>query len=164
MTTRNGRFCTLAPCVVLVLATALMSGCGDDANTESSPTGDTLSGGSDSAPQGTAANNGFSLVSADDAAALLEDPPTDLVILDVRTPDEYEEGHIEGSIMLDFYEADFADRLAELDTDVPYLVYCRSGNRSGQTSQLMAKLGFASVYDVDGGVIAWADSGLPLSK
>ena len=53
--------------------------------------------------------------------------------------------------------------LAELDPDVPYLLYCRSGNRSGQTRALMEQLGFSDVADVDGGVIAWADSGLPLT-
>lgn len=167
VTTPNRRLRTLTPGVVLVLIVALMSSCGSDGDndaTEFNPTRDTLSGEPDNAPQGTAARKGFGLVSPAGAAALLEDPPADLVILDVRTPDEYDEGHIEGSIMLDFYETDFADRLSELDPDVPYLVYCRSGNRSGQTTQLMEGLGFSTVYDVDGGVIAWTEAGLELEK
>lgn len=105
---------------------------------------------------------GIRLVSASEGAALQATPPSDLVILDVRTPEEYDEGHLDGAIMIDFYEEDFADQLAGLDPDVPYLLYCRSGNRSGQTAALMKELGFADVADVDGGVIAWGDAGLPL--
>jgi len=63
--------------------------------------------------------------------------------------------------MIDFYEDDFADQIADLDPDVPYLVYCRSGNRSGQTAAIMEELGFADVSDVDGGIVSWFDSGLP---
>ncbi|MCP5029322.1 MAG: rhodanese-like domain-containing protein [Actinomycetia bacterium] len=162
MTTRIRRTRTLALGAVLVLIVALMSGCGgdgDNPSTESGPTRDTLSGGPVNAAQ-----KGFSIIAPGTAARVLEDPPADLVILDVRTPDEYAEGHIEGSVLLDFYAADFAELLAGLDPEVPYLVYCRSGNRSGQTTQLMEGLGFSTVYDVDGGVIAWAEAGLDLSK
>ncbi len=64
--------------------------------------------------------------------------------------------------MIDFYRDDFADQLAELDKDVPYVVYCRSGNRSGQATSLMADLGFTDVAEVDGGIVAWANSGQAL--
>jgi len=83
-------------------------------------------------------------------------------VLDVRTADEFAEGHIEGAVMLDFYDPDFAAQIAELDPDVPYLLYCRSGNRSGQTTEIMDQLGFTDVADVDGGILAWADAGLPV--
>ena len=63
--------------------------------------------------------------------------------------------------MVDFYDDDFADQLADLDPDVPYLLYCRSGNRSGQTIGILEELGFADVADVDGGILAWNDAGLP---
>jgi len=52
--------------------------------------------------------------------------------------------------------------MAELETDVPYLLYCRSGNRSGQTVELMTDLGFTDVAEVDGGIVAWEASGLAL--
>lgn len=104
---------------------------------------------------------GLRLVSATEAAAIQTEPPSDLVVLDVRTPEEFESGHLDGAILLDFYEADFATRLADLDPDVPYLLYCRSGNRSGQTIQLMEQLGFTDVADVDGGIVAWGAAGLP---
>lgn len=101
------------------------------------------------------------LVSAVDGAAIQSDPPADLVILDVRTPDEFAEGHLEGAVLLDFYEDDFADELAALDPSVPYLLYCRSGNRSGQTAVLMEELGFTDVADVDGGIVSWTEAELP---
>ena len=108
------------------------------------------------------AGAGIRVVSPDDGKAILDDAPTDLVVLDVRTTEEFDEGHLEGATMLDFYAADFADRRAELDPDVPYLIYCRSGNRSGQTRQMMEELGFVDVADVDGGIVAWAGAGLPV--
>ena len=104
---------------------------------------------------------GVRLISAADGAAIAENPPEDLVILDVRTLEEFTEGHIEGATMLDFYESDFGERLALLDKDVPYLLYCRSGNRSGQTAAMMQQLGFSDVADVDGGIVSWLSTGLP---
>lgn len=109
----------------------------------------------------TSQTSGVRLVSAPQGAEIQSDPPADLVVLDVRTPEEFSEGHLEGAVMIDFYRDDFADELAELDPDVPYLLYCRSGNRSGQTAQLMKDLGFTDVADIDGGIVSWTDSNLP---
>ena len=114
-------------------------------------------------PDAAAEISGISTISVDDAAAITDNPPDDLVVLDVRTPEEFAEGHLEGAVLVDFYAADFAEQLAALDTDVPYLVYCRSGNRSGQALGVMEQLGFASAVDVDGGIVAWADAGLPVT-
>ena len=112
---------------------------------------------------GAAEISGISTISVDAAAAITDNPPDDLVVLDVRTPEEFAEGHLEGAVLVDFYAADFAEQLAALDTDVPYLVYCRSGNRSGQALGVMEQLGFASAVDVDGGIVAWTDAGLPVT-
>ena len=141
--------------IAIVAGLAVLTACGsDEPNTDS---------GSDATAAPTAeVATGFSTVSADDAAAVLADAPDELVVLDVRTPEEYAEGHLEGAVLVDFYDADFADQLGELDPDVPYLVYCRSGNRSGQTLPLMEQLGFGSASDIDGGILAWADAGLPI--
>jgi rhodanese-related sulfurtransferase len=106
---------------------------------------------------------GISTVSVDQAAAIVENPPDDLVVLDVRTPEEFAEGHLDGAVLVDFYATDFVDQLAALDTDVPYLVYCRSGNRSGETLGVMEQLGFSSAVDVDGGIVAWSGAGLPVT-
>ena len=84
------------------------------------------------------------------------------VVLDIRTPEEFIDGHVEGALNIDFYAADFADRIGNLDRDVVYLVYCRSGNRSGQAMQLFEDLGFAEVHELQGGILAWVQEGLPL--
>ena len=86
------------------------------------------------------------------------------VLLDVRTPEEYSEGHIAGSANVDFYEGEFADRIAELDRNAEYVVYCRSGNRSGQTTELMRELGFTNVTDIGGGIVEWQAAGLPIER
>jgi phage shock protein E len=136
-----------------VLVALALSACGSDS--ASSP---------DAVPASVApaAAAGIQLVQPDEAAATISSPPDDLVILDVRTPEEFADGHIDGAVMIDFYRDDFATELAKLDPDVPYVLYCRSGNRSGQTTALMTELGFSAVDDVDGGVIAWQGAGLPL--
>ena len=113
-------------------------------------------------PTESATAAGIRVVSPTDAAATIAAPPAGLVILDVRTQEEFDEGHIEGAVMLDFYRDDFAEELATFDPDVPYVLYCRSGNRSSQARAIMAELGFGSVEDVDGGIVGWQEAGLPL--
>lgn len=103
------------------------------------------------------------LVSPAEGAGIVDTPPEDLVILDVRTPEEFAEGHIDGAVLVDFYDEDFGEQLAALDPAVPYLVYCRSGNRSGQAMTMMQGLGFDDVADVDGGIIAWSAEGYEIS-
>lgn len=100
------------------------------------------------------------LVSPQEGAGIIEAESP--VVLDVRTPKEFDEGHVADAALIDFYEADFADRIAELDPDASYVVYCRSGNRSGQAVALMQELGFVDVADVDGGVVAWSEAGFDL--
>jgi phage shock protein E len=108
------------------------------------------------------ATTGIRQVSAERGADIQDAPPEDLVVLDVRTPQEFAEGHLDGAIMVDFYDADFADQLAELDPDVPYLLYCQSGNRSGQTTEIMKDLGFVDVAEIEGGILSWTEVGLPV--
>lgn len=85
-------------------------------------------------------------------------------ILDVRTPDEFNEGHIEGALNLDFYAASFKDDLDKLDKTKTYFVYCRSGNRSGQAMKMMETMGFKEVYNLSGGMVDWIAAGLPAVK
>jgi phage shock protein E len=85
-----------------------------------------------------------------------------VVILDVRTPGEFAEGYIEGSLNIDFQSGNFENEIATLDKDATYAVYCRSGNRSGQAVKIMHDAGFHNVYNLEGGVIDWANQGMPL--
>jgi len=142
-----------------LLAAGAVTGCGgSDSDSDSDGSSTTEQVATAGAPVGIAT------VSPEDADTVLADPPEDLVVLDVRTVEEFETGHIEGAVMLDFYRDDFQEQLSTLDPDVPYLVYCRSGNRSGQTLSMMQQLGFASAVDIDGGVVAWEQAGLPLVR
>jgi len=82
-----------------------------------------------------------------------------VVVLDVRTPEEFAEGHLEGAVNLDVSSPDFAAGLAELDPAATYAVYCRSGNRSQAAVQQMQGAGIDAVADLAGGIQAWAESG-----
>lgn len=117
-------------------------------------------GGSDAAsPVAEAAASAapaYGLVTSSEATALAASGVT---VIDVRTPEEFAEGHIEGAQLIDFYSATFERQIAALDPDGEYLVYCRSGNRSGQTIALMERYGIDQVWDLRGGVLA---GGLPL--
>ena len=85
-----------------------------------------------------------------------------IVTLDVRTPGEFNEGHIEGAQLIDFQSGNFENEIAALDKSKTYAVYCRSGNRSGQAVKVMREAGFKNLYNLNGGVIDWANAGLPL--
>lgn len=86
----------------------------------------------------------------------------DFVILDVRTRSEFDSGHIENAVNLDFYADTFEDDLDALDKTKTYLVYCRTGNRSGQATDIMRYLNFEEVYDMLGGISEWIASGYPV--
>ena len=88
----------------------------------------------------------------------------DFVIIDVRTPQEFAEEHIENATNIDFYSEAFQDMLNNLDKNKAYLIYCRSGGRSGNALNIMAELNFKEVYNVSGGIIAWNAEGLPTVK
>jgi rhodanese-related sulfurtransferase len=83
-------------------------------------------------------------------------------LIDVRTPDEYQAGRIAGAIDLNFYAADFQQQLGRLDRSKQYLIYCHTGNRSGQTLTIMQNLGFKNVEDIGGGIAAGVQQGLPI--
>jgi len=84
---------------------------------------------------------------------------SDIIVLDVRTPMEFAEGHLENAVNIDFQSGSFESEIASLDKSATYAVYCRSGNRSGQAVKVMADLGFTDLYDLDGGVIDWVAAG-----
>ncbi len=82
-----------------------------------------------------------------------------VTILDVRTPAEVAGGMIEGATHLDFRGPDFEQRLAQLNTDRTFLVYCASGGRSGRTAGLLSEHGAQRVFNLEGGYAAWKASG-----
>ncbi|MDD5210334.1 MAG: rhodanese-like domain-containing protein [Elusimicrobiales bacterium] len=87
------------------------------------------------------------------------------VFIDVRTPEEHAAGYIEKTdLVIDFKATDFKDKLSKLDRNVKYLIYCRSGHRSGLALAMMKDLGFAEYHDIEGGINAWTAAGLPVVK
>jgi rhodanese-related sulfurtransferase len=105
-------------------------------------------------------------INPEQAFTLIQDNKNnpDFVILDVRTPEEFADGYIENAINLDFYSEVFRDELDKLDKDETYLIYCRSGNRSGRTLPIMEELGFRKVHNMHGGIVEWQAKGLPTTK
>jgi rhodanese-related sulfurtransferase len=87
-----------------------------------------------------------------------------VVVLDVRTAREVKNGRIQGAMHLDISAPDFEERLGRLDRKAVYLVYCASGVRSARACQKMQALGFAQVFNLERGLLAWQAAGLPLEK
>ncbi|KAA3619213.1 MAG: rhodanese-like domain-containing protein [Flavobacterium sp.] len=88
----------------------------------------------------------------------------DVQLIDVRTPEEVAEGTIAGAINFDFRAEGFEEKLKVLNKDKAVYVFCRSGGRSGNAAAIMKELGFAEIYDLEGGVIAWKEDGRELVK
>lgn len=85
-------------------------------------------------------------------------------LLDLRTPEEFDNGHIEGAKNIDFKHPDFNSMLEELEKDKKYLLYCRTGNKSGQTLDLMKEREFEEAYNMIGGIVEWNDEGYDVVK
>ncbi len=85
---------------------------------------------------------------------LIQEHP-DTIILDVRTPAEVRERAIPKSININSQQADFEQKIAKLDKSKTYLVYCRSGMRSGQACRTMAANGFDTIYNLSGGLMSY---------
>jgi rhodanese-related sulfurtransferase len=81
-------------------------------------------------------------------------------VLDVRTPEEYAEGHIKGAINVDFKASGFAGEVAKLDKNKSYIVHCRSGNRSGKSLPVLKQQGFGAIYHLNKGFNAWQEAGM----
>ncbi len=86
------------------------------------------------------------------------------VLIDVRTHEEFREGHIKGAVNIDFYKTTFEDDIDEFDKRKRYLVYCRSGSRSRQAMYLMRDLGFEEVYNLSNGIISWNENNFPVER
>jgi rhodanese-related sulfurtransferase len=83
----------------------------------------------------------------------------DKTVLDVRTRDEYNQGHLANAVLLDYYASDFKNSVSKLDKSKPVFVYCKGGGRSGSSCEILKDLGFKEVYDLQGGIIDWKKAG-----
>jgi rhodanese-related sulfurtransferase len=89
---------------------------------------------------------------------------SNFVIVDVRTPEEFRGGHIEGAVNVDFRSGNFPNEIDRFDKNKTYFVYCRTGNRSYDAVALMGPLGFRSIVRLAGDINGWKSAGLPVVK
>ncbi|MHB1274321.1 MAG: rhodanese-like domain-containing protein [Candidatus Humimicrobiaceae bacterium] len=115
----------------------------------------------DNTTQSGKVNNEIKNVGVDDVFNMLKDK-NKYFLLDVRTQEEYKEGFIENSILIPVSELE--NRLSEIPSDKPVIVYCRSGNRSAQAAEILLKNNFNSVYNMLGGITEWVKKGYPVVK
>jgi phage shock protein E len=86
------------------------------------------------------------------------------VVLDVRTPEEFSQGHIPGAKLINFNSPEFKEEVSKLDPKKTYLVNCAAGGRSAKACQLMHDQGFKTLINLDGGIRAWQKAGKPVEK
>jgi rhodanese-related sulfurtransferase len=105
-------------------------------------------------------------VSAKEAANLIDKYYGDkgFAVLDIRTPGEFESGHLPGAILIDLYSQTFVDQLSRLDKEKTFLIYCRTGNRSTKSLEIFKKLKFQKVYHLSAGIRAWQTEGFGVVK
>ncbi|MEK7389869.1 MAG: rhodanese-like domain-containing protein [Elusimicrobiota bacterium] len=87
-----------------------------------------------------------------------------VIVLDVRTPEEFAEGRISGAVNIDFHDASFKNRLDALDKEKTYLVHCAVGGRSAKARRLMQSLRFKMIYHLEGGIKAWQKAGHAVTR
>jgi rhodanese-related sulfurtransferase len=96
-------------------------------------------------------NAGYRNVSTEESKELIDN--NEVVVIDVRTPDEFQGGHIPNATLIPVQELE--NRLNELDKEKTYLLVCRSGNRSMQASEILSNNGFKNIYNMTGGMNKW---------
>jgi len=123
----------------------------------------TLSPGKEKESYVLGAENSFTSLSSNEFNQKLNSGKYELI--DVRTSDEYNDGHLKNAVNNDFYQTvAFSKYLDSLDKSKSYLIYCRTGHRSGNALKIMQAKGFSNVNDLSGGYNAWVSSGLPIEK
>ncbi|MCX6852227.1 MAG: rhodanese-like domain-containing protein [Verrucomicrobia bacterium] len=101
-------------------------------------------------------------VKADEAAKIIADGK--VAVIDVRTPDEFKDGHIKGAKNIDIMATDFEAQLGKLDKTQPTLVHCQAGGRSTRALKVFEKLGFTNLIHLDEGFGGWEAAGKPVVK
>ena len=86
----------------------------------------------------------------------------EVLLVDVRTPGEYQAGFIHGAVNVNFADKNFTKKMAYFDRETPVALYCRIGWRSARASEVLKSLGFVKIYDLKGGYTAWKASNIPL--
>lgn len=103
---------------------------------------------------------GQTLLSTDEFASMLRDSAS-MQLVDVRTANEYTEGHLANAKNIDFRSPEFAKNIENLDKSKPVMIYCLAGGRSAEAAKIFTANGFSRVYDLRGGYIKWSSDGKP---
>lgn len=101
---------------------------------------------------------GVKLVTPEEMQNILE--TEDVQLVDVRTPEEYKEGHLKNSQNIDYNSSTFDEDIKKLDKTKPVILYCKSGKRSAKCSEKLIKAGFEKIYELEGGITEWKYKGL----
>jgi phage shock protein E len=102
-------------------------------------------------------------VTPDEAAKIIKENK-DVVVLDVRTPDEFKAGHIKGATNINFQDKDFAKRIAALDKSKTYVIHCAAGGRSGRACAQIKDMKFEKMFHLKAGMSGWEEAGKPVEK
>lgn len=156
-TTRSSRLSFLPMGLILVAAYSL-SACQGTSSTDNAHASQTGSATDPEASDTTGVYRDVDVAEFQKLMTSLTQP----IVLDVRTPEEWNEGHIAGAQLIDFNAPGFAESLAALPADRPLLIYCASGGRSGKTLERLRAEGGREVYNLRGGIGAWRNAGAPV--
>lgn len=152
----------------MLLAGIIMSGC---ASLKKSPEKNTTQ--VETSTEASSSSNATSTASTNKASnvkTVNTDQFSQLLLLDevqlvdVRTAEEYQSGHIENAVNIDVQMEDFQKKAAKLDKNRPVLVYCRSGKRSSSAASKLEDMGFTRIVNLDGGMLAWEEDDKPVEK
>lgn len=132
--------------IFAILSALMLSGCSFD--------GESISSSQETTSNLSEEREEYIMITAQDAKKIIDEKTTDYIILDVRTPEEFETGHIENSILIPDYEINKRAENELPDKEQLILVYCRSGNRSKVASAKLAALGYKNVKEF-GGINDW---------
>jgi rhodanese-related sulfurtransferase len=143
-----------ASAALLVTATIGLAGCSSDSAADATGASSQVPGATVTVPDSP------ERVDAVRFAEVVSAPGAQ--IIDVRTPEEFAEGHLEGAVNMNVQGADFAAQISSLDPAGLYAVYCRSGNRSQAAVAAMADGGLSGIFELETGIVGWQEAGLPV--
>ncbi len=106
-------------------------------------------------------NDVVSYISPQELKAKLGD---DIQLIDIRTPQEFAQGHIPGAKLINFFDADFKQQMSKLDKNKELYIYCRSGHRSGNATAYLKTAGFPKIHDLKGGINNWYQNSMKVVK
>ncbi len=84
--------------------------------------------------------------------------------IDIRTPQEFAEGHLKNAVNINFYDPNFIKKMNNFDKTKKLYIYCRTGNRTGSASRKLKKMGFIKIYDLQGGILNWRKNNMEVIK